>query len=108
MAPFYCIISIIEMFYPPTAPYLTVVRDCYEAFLLLTFFYLIFAYMAYDEEKDDINDYKLYNKMIVPDHGERVKVIYHMWPFNYCGKPYKLSSTGKAKYFTYRCKKWVL
>ncbi|KRW98764.1 hypothetical protein PPERSA_03899 [Pseudocohnilembus persalinus] len=40
--------------------------------------------------------------------GDRVKVVYHMWPFNYCGKPYKLSSTGKAKYFTYRCKKMVL
>mgnify|MGYP000456694489 CR=1 FL=1 len=30
--------------------YYLIYRDCYEAFLLFTFFYLIFAYIAFDEE----------------------------------------------------------
>lgn len=31
--------------------YLTLIRDVYEAILLFVFFYLIFAYLAYDDEK---------------------------------------------------------
>ena len=31
-----------------------------------------------------------------------------MFPLNMCFKPYILSNTYKAKYFTYRCKKMVL
>jgi len=31
--------------------YLTIIRDMYEAFLLFTFFYLIFSYLAFDDEK---------------------------------------------------------
>lgn len=46
--------------------------------------------------------------MSVPDEGNGVKQVHHMWPFNYCFRAYKLSSEGKAKYFTYRCKKYVL
>lgn len=32
----------------------------------------------------------------------------HFFPFNYCQKPYQLTSWQKAKYFTYRCKKYIL
>lgn len=34
--------------------------------------------------------------------------IHHFWPFGYCQKPYMLTHWKKAKYFTYRCKKWVM
>lgn len=36
------------------------------------------------------------------------KEIHHFWPFSYCQKPYQLTHWKKAKYFTYRCKKYVL
>jgi len=32
------------------ARYITVIRDVYEAFLLLVFFYLMFSYIGYDKE----------------------------------------------------------
>ncbi len=34
--------------------------------------------------------------------------MHHFWPFHYCQKPYQLTHWKKAKYFTYRCKKWVM
>ena len=36
------------------------------------------------------------------------KEIHHFWPVYYCQKPYQLTHWKKAKYFTYRCKKYVL
>lgn len=36
------------------------------------------------------------------------KEVSHFWPFHYCQKPYQLTSWKKAKYFTYRCKKYIL
>ena len=36
------------------------------------------------------------------------KQVHHIFPFNYCQKPYQLTHWKKAKYFTYRCKKYVL
>lgn len=32
----------------------------------------------------------------------------HFFPFSLCQKPYQLTHWKKAKYFTYRCKKYVL
>jgi len=34
--------------------------------------------------------------------------IHHLWPVNYCTRPYKLTNIAKAKYFTYRYKKFIL
>jgi hypothetical protein len=34
--------------------------------------------------------------------------VHHFWPFGYFQKPYMLTHWKKAKYFTYRCKKWVM
>lgn len=103
MAPFYAIISILSITFHTLAPYFTLVRDVYEAFLLFTFFYLIFSYLAYDEEKNCIIDERVYIRMI-----EAEKQVTHMFPVNLCTKPYKLTSPAKAKFFTYRCKKYVL
>ena len=36
------------------------------------------------------------------------KEVHHFWPFGYCQKPYQLTHWKKAKYFTYRCKKYVM
>lgn len=53
--------------------------------------------------QDEINDKKLYTTMIANE-----KEVAHFWPFNYCQKPYQLTSWKKAKHFTYRCKKYIL
>ena len=50
MAPFYCFTSIASIVWPQYQAYLTLTRDVYEAVLLFSFFYLIFAYLAYDYE----------------------------------------------------------
>lgn len=50
MAPFYCFTSISSIVWPHYETYLTLTRDVYEAILLFSFFYLIFAYLAYDLE----------------------------------------------------------
>lgn len=39
---------------------------------------------------------------------EHEKEVPHFFPFNICQKPYQLTHWKKAKYFTYRCKKYVL
>lgn len=90
--------------------YLTLTRDVYEAILLFEFFYLIFAYLAFNDDKvctnimqDEIEDKKLYKIMIANE-----KEVSHFWPFHYCQKPYQLTSWKKAKHFTYRCKKYIL
>ena len=46
---------------------------------------------------------KLYTTMIGHE-----KEVSHIFPFNMCQKPYQLTSWQKAKYFTYRCKKYIL
>ena len=51
MAPFYCFTSISSILWPHYQTYLTLTRDVYEAILLFSFFYLIFAYLAYDFEQ---------------------------------------------------------
>ncbi|EGR30876.1 transmembrane protein 184c, putative [Ichthyophthirius multifiliis] len=103
MAPFYATISMSSIIFNEAEIYLTLIRDVYEAFLLFTFFYLIFSYLAYDQEQQQIIDERVYILMC-----QSQKEIHHMFPFNKCTKPYKLTSTAKAKYFTYRCKKFVL
>lgn len=50
-----------------------------------------------------MEDKKVYLIMI-----EHEKEVSHFWPFYYCQKPYQLTNWKKAKYFTYRCKKYVL
>lgn len=50
-----------------------------------------------------MEDKKVYLIMI-----EHEKEVHHFWPFGYCQKPYQLTHWKKAKYFTYRCKKYVL
>lgn len=59
MAPFYGITSLLSIEYPvyisfniikKFAGYFGLVRDVYLAFLLFTFFYLMFSYMAYNED----------------------------------------------------------
>lgn len=50
MAPFYCFTSIASIVWPDYQAYFTLIRDVYEAILLFSFFYLIFAYLAYDFE----------------------------------------------------------
>ncbi|KAL4435963.1 hypothetical protein ABPG74_022198 [Tetrahymena malaccensis] len=103
MAPFYSVISVLSITFHSIADYLTLIRDVYEAFLLFTFFYLIFSYLAYDEKEQKLIDERVYIRMI-----EHEKQVVHMFPFNLCTKPYKLTCPAKAKYFTYRCKKYVL
>ena len=39
---------------------------------------------------------------------KHAKEVHHFWPFYYCQKAYQLTHWKKAKYFTYRCKKYVL
>ena len=36
------------------------------------------------------------------------KNVCHLWTFYHYQKPYQLTNWKKAKYFTYRCKKYVL
>lgn len=50
-----------------------------------------------------MEDKKVYLIMI-----EHEKEVPHFFPFNLCQKPYQLTHWKKAKYFTYRCKKYVL
>ena len=50
-----------------------------------------------------MEDKKVYTIMIAHE-----KEVHHFWPFGYCQKPYQLTHWKKAKYFTYRCKKWVM
>lgn len=69
--------------------------------------------MAYDPETKTASDDRVYETMI--KHEE---AIYHLWPVNYCTDRYLLTTyiykyrylnrKAKAKYFTYRCKKFVL
>lgn len=72
----------------------------------------MFSYMAYDPETKTATDDRVYETMI-----NNEEAIYHLWPFNYCTDRYLLTtyasspptpSKAKAKYFTYRCKKFVL
>jgi hypothetical protein len=63
----------------------------------------MFSYMAYDEELDKITDENVYETMI-----KNEEYIEHLCPFNYCSRKYYLTTVSKAKYFTYRCKKFVL
>ncbi|CAD8158715.1 unnamed protein product [Paramecium pentaurelia] len=93
----------IILFQKNLAQYFELIRDIYLAFLLFTFFYLMFSYMAYDEELDKITDEKVYETMI-----QNEEYIEHLWPFNHCSRKYYLTTVSKAKYFTYRCKKFVL
>ncbi|CAD8145630.1 unnamed protein product [Paramecium octaurelia] len=103
MSPFYAVISILSLEIANLAQYFELIRDIYLAFLLFTFFYLMFSYMAYDEELDKITDEKVYETMI-----QNEEYIEHLWPFNHCSRKYYLTTESKAKYFTYRCKKFVL
>lgn len=50
-----------------------------------------------------MEDRKVYSIMI-----QYEKEVHHFCPFSYCQKPYQLTHWKKAKYFTYRCKKYVL
>lgn len=113
MSPFYSICSFIGISYTVYiilnikqhfTEYINLVRDIYEAFLLFTFFYLIFAYLAYDPVDDKLIDTQVYQLLVNQEHNE----IQHVFPFNYCSKPYKLNDITKAKYFVYRCKKFIL
>ena len=53
--------------------------------------------------KDTMEDIKVYKIMVRYE-----KEVHHFWPFHYCQKAYQLTHWKKAKYFTYRCKKYVL
>lgn len=57
-------ISFLFIFQKHYTEYINLVRDIYEAFLLFTFFYLIFAYLAYDHEQDAIVDIKVYSILV--------------------------------------------
>lgn len=46
------------------AAYFELIRDIYLAFLLFTFFYLMFSYMAYDPETKTASDDRVYETMI--------------------------------------------
>ena len=50
-----------------------------------------------------MEDIKVYKVMVAHE-----KEVHHFWPFNLCQKAYQLTHWKKAKYFTYRCKKFVL
>ena len=50
-----------------------------------------------------MEDKKVYHIMIQNENE-----VHHFFPFNLCQKPYQLTNWKKAKYFTYRCKKYVL
>ena len=50
-----------------------------------------------------MEDIKVYKIMIMHENE-----VPHFFPFNLCQKPYQLTNWKKAKYFTYRCKKYVL
>lgn len=64
MAPFYSICSILSIMFYYLSPYITLIRDSYEAFLLFVFFYLIFSYLAYDDSTGQISEDKLYRIMV--------------------------------------------
>lgn len=112
MAPIYALNSIASLLFPHIAAYLELIRDIYLAFLLFTFFYLIFSYIAFDPisvithillSQGCIQDDLVYLTML-----SYKQYITHLWPFNHCTKDYQLTTKAKAKYFTYRCKKFVL
>lgn len=98
MAPFYGLISILSLELPVLvhayklvkqefAPYFELVRDIYLAFLLFTFFYLMFSYMAYDPETKTAADERVYETMIKHEDA-----IHHLWPINYCTDRYLLTT----------------
>lgn len=60
MSPFYAISSYLSIMIPSLGEYFVFIRDIYEAILLFTFFYLMFAYLAYDQEKNSIIDKQVY------------------------------------------------
>ena len=49
MSPFYAITSYSSILLPNIGEYLKLIRDIYEAILLFSFFYLMFAFMAFDK-----------------------------------------------------------
>lgn len=60
MPPCYAISSYFSIIFTNIGKYLVLIRDIYEAILLFTFFYLMFAYLAFDRQKNIILDKRVY------------------------------------------------
>ena len=93
----------ISVVYPRTTLYINLIRDIYEAFILFVFFYLMNAYIGYDTVYDRINDDKVYEILMKTDSE-----ISHMCPISICTSPYRVSCKAKAKFFVYRCKRYIM
>ena len=82
MAPFYAVTSYFGIVFAHASEYFVLIRDIYEAFLLFTFFYLIFSYLAYEPTINDIIDERVYMTLV------KQKEVHHICPMNWCNKPY--------------------
>ncbi|KRW98763.1 hypothetical protein PPERSA_03898 [Pseudocohnilembus persalinus] len=51
---------------------------------------------------------KVYQLMLIPEKGDRQKLIKPLFPMSFCLSPYILSSESKASLFVVKCKKYVL
>ena len=61
MVPIYSVVSFLSYFFYTRAVYFEVIRDCYEAFAIASFFSLLCAYVA-----SDLHDQKDYFRKIRP------------------------------------------
>ena len=60
MPPCYAISSYFSILFASYGKYLVLIRDIYEAILLFSFFYLMFAYIAFDNSKKTITEKRVY------------------------------------------------
>lgn len=61
MVPVYAVVSFLSLYYYRKSVYFTVLRDCYEAFAIASFFSLLCSYIA-----DDLHDQKAYFREAEP------------------------------------------
>ncbi|KAI5291745.1 hypothetical protein KEM54_000805 [Ascosphaera aggregata] len=62
MVPIYAVVSFLSLYYYRKSVYFEVLRDCYEAFAISSFFSLLCNYTA-----DNLHDQKIYFRNVVPE-----------------------------------------
>lgn len=93
MVPIYAIVSFLSYFYYRHAIYFEVIRDCYEAFAIASFFALLCHYIA-----PDLHSQKDYFRDLRPQGW--------VWPLNWmrmcCGGLWRTPRSGLT-WFNVRC-----
>ncbi|KAI5303990.1 hypothetical protein KEM56_006987 [Ascosphaera pollenicola] len=79
MVPIYAVVSFLSLYFYRKSVYFTVLRDCYEAFAIASFFSLLCNYIA-----DNLHDQKAYFREAVPKPWLWPVSTLKKWIFQYC------------------------